>query len=145
MPPATLQLDLRDRNAREEEDEVRSQVWALLTTLYPRGDLVERRRDTRYPFPGLLHLTPVGPDGATPRGETVVVVGKHLSASGIGFYHQAPLPYRKMIVSLEAGKGRWVAFLIDLNWCRFIRGGWYESGGRFLQTALAPIQVEKLP
>jgi hypothetical protein len=43
-----------------------------------------------------------------------------------------------VIASLECGKGRWLAFLMDVSWCRFTKGGWYESGGRFLQTALAP-------
>ena len=80
-------------------------MWGLLTTLYPRNDLIERRRDNRYPFPCLIHLTPVGPDGVTPEGETVVVVGKHLSEHGFGFYHQAPLPHRRMIASLESKQG----------------------------------------
>lgn len=134
------QLDLLGMPQEGCDDEVRAQVWGLLTTLYPRNDLVERRRDSRYPFPHLIHLTPVGLDGVTPEGDTVVVVGKHLSEHGFGFYHQAPLPHRRMIASLECGRGRWVAFLIDLTWCRFTKGGWYESGGRFLQAVLSPME-----
>jgi len=101
---------------------------------------MERRRDSRYPFPYLIHLTPVGNDGMTPEGETVVVVGKHLSERGFGFYHQAPLPHRRMIASLETKQGHWLGFLIDLNWCRFTKGGWYESGGRFLQAVNSPLE-----
>jgi hypothetical protein len=134
------QLDLLDEGLETTDDEIRSQVWGLLTTLYPRNDMVERRHGNRYPFPCLLHLTPVGKDGVTPEGETVVVVGKHLSELGCGFYHQAPLPYRRMIVSFELGRGHWLAFLIDLNWCRFTKERWYESGGRFLQTVLSPLE-----
>jgi hypothetical protein len=134
------QIDLLDEFANGIDDEVRAQVWGLLTAMYPRNDLVERRRDNRYPFPWLVHLTPVGKDGMTPEGETVVVVGRHLSEHGFGFYHQAPLPYRRMIASLECGKDHWVAFLIDLNWCRFTKGGWYESGGRFLQAVNSPME-----
>ena len=134
------QIDLLAENGIADDDEIRAQVWGLLTTLYPRNDLVERRRDNRYPFPCLVHLTPVGEDGMTPEGESVVVVGKHLSEKGFGFYHQAPLPHRRMIVSIEGRKGQWVGFLIDLGWCRFTKGGWYESGGRFLQTVLSPLQ-----
>lgn len=133
------QLDLTREHSTEEEDEIRAQVWGLLTTLYPRNDLVERRHDNRYPFPCLVHLTPVGQDGITPEGESVVVIGKHLSETGFGFFHRAPLPYRKMIVSLEGRKGEWLGFLIDLKWCRFTKGGWYESGGHFLQTVTSPI------
>jgi hypothetical protein len=124
----------------EMDNEIRVQVWGLLTKLYPRNDLHERRRDNRYPFPCLIHLTPVGDDGVTPDGETVVVVGKQLSERGFSFYHQAPLSHRRMIASLENNRGNWLGFLIDLNWCRFSRGGWYESGGRFIQTVLSPIQ-----
>ncbi len=133
------QIDLLGERRSADDEEVRSQVWGLLTTLYPHTDLLERRHDNRYPFPCLLHLTPVGEDGVTAEGDTVVVVGKHLSEHGLGFYHREPLPYRRMLVSVEARRGQWVAFLIDLRWCRFTKGGWYESGGRFLQTALSPL------
>ncbi len=131
---ADPQLDLLLQQGEATEDDVRTQVWGLLTTLYPKNDMLERRRETRYPFPYLVHLTPVGDDGASPEGETIVVVGKHLSERGLGFYHTRPLPYRRMVVSLEAGDGQWVGFLIDLSWCRFTKQGWYESGGRFLRS-----------
>lgn len=126
--------------APERDDDVRTQVWGLLTTLYPKSHWVERRREQRYPFPYLVHLTPVAADGITPEGESIVVVGKHLSERGLGFYHPRPLPHRRMIVSLEAGNGQWLGFLIDLTWCRFNRQHWYESGGRFLQAVNSPIQ-----
>ena len=137
MPQVDL---LSERQCGGVDDEIRTQVWGLLTTLYPRNDLVERRRDNRYPFPYLVHMTPVGADGITPEGDSVVVVGKHLSEHGFGFYHQAPLPHRRMIASLESRRGQWLAFLIDLSWCRFTKGGWYESGGKFLQTTLSPME-----
>ena len=134
------QLDLLSNRDSMVDDDVRTQVWGLLTTLYPRNDLMERRRDNRYPFPYLVHLTPLGKDGVSPEGETVVVVGKHLSEHGVGFYHQQPLPHRRMIASIEGPRGHWFGFLIDLNWCRFTKEGWYESGGRFLETVLSPME-----
>lgn len=134
-----LQLDLMPEPSSGTDCEVRSQVWGLLSTLYPKVDLTERRREMRYPFPYLIHLTPVDEDGVTPCGESIVVVGKHVSQRGMGFYHPKPLPYRRMIVSLESGSSQWFAFLIDLNWCRFTKQGWYESGGRFLQTCTSPL------
>jgi hypothetical protein len=134
------QLDLLREGIAEqdEDDEIRAQVWGLLTTLYPHNDMAERRHDSRYPFPYLAHLTPVAADGVTPEGPSVVVVGKHLSESGFGFFHRDPLPHRRMIVSLEGRHEQWVAFLIDLKWCRFTKGGWYESGGRFLEAVNPP-------
>ncbi len=134
------QLDLIDRQVATGDDEVKAQVLGILATLYPRNDLIERRRDVRYPFPCLVHLTPVADDGRTPIGETLVVVGRHLSEHGLGFYHQRPVPHRRMIASLEVGRGRWFGFLIDLSWCRFTKDGWYESGGRLLQTAVSPME-----
>ena len=47
-----------------------------------------------------------------------------------------------MIVSLRTGTGAWLGFLIDLTWCRFTKQGWYESGGRFLQSVLSPIDED---
>ena len=136
------QIDFIRECSNSVDEEIHAQVWGLLTTLYPKNDLTERRRENRYPFARLIHLTPVGKDGVSPEGETVVVVGKHLSEHGLGFYHQKPLPYRRMIASLETPNGHWIAFLVDLNWCRFTQQGWYESGGRFLQSMLSPMELK---
>ena len=130
---------LGERNAAVDE-EVRGEVLGAVSALHPQQDLVERRRESRYPFPHLIYLTPVGKDGAIPEGDAVVVVGRHLSACGLGFYHTRPLPYRRMIASLEAANKHWIGFLVDLSWCRFTRKGWYESGGRFLQAITSPLE-----
>ena len=122
-------LDWLPAQGAEADSELQSQVWGLLKALFPRADVTERRREMRYPFPYLIHLTPVAEDGLTPCGETMVVVGKHISQRGLGFYHPKPIPYRRAIASLESGHG-WVGFLIHLGWCRFTRQGWYEGGGR---------------
>jgi hypothetical protein len=44
-----------------------------------------------------------------------------------------------MIASLELPEQHWAAFLLDIKWCRFTQYGWYDSGGRFLQTLQSPI------
>jgi len=134
------QLNGSDLAEEQYDDELRAQVWGLLAALYPHKELTERRRDTRYPFPFLVYLTPVAEDDYTPVGEPVVVVGKQLSEHGLGFYHQYPLPFRRVIASLENGQGRWFGFLMDLTWCRFTSHGWYESGGKFLQAVLSPLE-----
>ncbi len=121
-------------------DEIRSQVWGLLGTLYPKVTLVERRGETRYPFPFLIYLTPAD-DEAALGGESIVVVGKHVSERGLGFYHPKPLPHRRVIASLERPHDGWYAFLLDLRWCRFTRQGWYESGGRFLEAVTSPLSA----
>lgn len=135
------QLELLPDDNTTLVDDVRLQVWGLLSTLYPRQEFMERRAETRYPFPYLVHLTPVAADGTTVEGETVVVVGKHLSEQGLGFYHPKPLAYRRVIASLE-NNGRWIGFLLDLKWCRFTRQGWYESGGRILESVNSPMDKD---
>ena len=137
------QLDLLLEPGNSPDDEIQAQVWGMLTTFYPQQDLVERRCENRYPFPCLIYLTPVAADGLTPAGETLVAAGKHLSVRGLSFYHPQPIPHRRMIVSLESGSGQWLGFLIDLNWCRFTKKGWYESGGRFLQAVLPPVELSR--
>jgi len=118
--------------------EVSGQVWGLLCGMYPQGSRLERRQEQRYPYPRLVWLTPVQADGRTPAGEMLTVAGKHLSETGLGFYHPEPLSYRLVIASLEQGGGTLLHFLLDMNWCRFTRHGWYESGGRFLRAVSDP-------
>jgi hypothetical protein len=133
------QADFLSERHSSEDEEVHLQVWGLLGSLYPQHDIAERRKDARYPFPYLIHLTPVGADGVSPEGESIVVVGKHLSEQGLSFYHPQPLPHRRMIATLESA-GHRLGFLIDLKWCRFTPQGWYESGGRFIRAVLSPIE-----
>lgn len=138
----TIVIDQTLRHAPAAPDEeVRAQVAGLLSSLFPSGRLPERRREQRYPFPHLVHLTPVAEDGVTPQGEPIVVVGKHLSERGLGFFHPQPLEHRRVIASLGTTSG-WIAFLIDLTWCRFTKQGWYESGGRFLRAVLSPMESD---
>ena len=134
---AVLECD----SAQAADDDVRAQVHGLLNSLYPRNNMVERRGEQRFPFPHLLHLTPVSGEGVVEFDETVVVVGKHLSERGLGFYHQQPLPNRQMIVSIELDTGALLGIIIDLTWCRFTKQGWYESGGRFLRLVKSPLEV----
>jgi hypothetical protein len=72
-------------------------------------------------------------------GDPVAVIGKHLSERGLGFYHVKPLPYRHMIASLELPENNWASFLLDIKWTRFTQYGWYDSGGRFLQSVPSPL------
>jgi hypothetical protein len=132
-------LDLLPQSNVRQEDDVRRQVMSLMSAIYSEQEILEKRHENRYPFPYLIHLTPVAEDGITPLGQSVAVVGKHLSNRGLGFYHPKPLPYRRMIASLECN-GHWLGFLIDLRWCRFTKQGWYESGGRFVQAVRSPIE-----
>ncbi len=139
MRPRLLSFNRRSMNPTTDP-ELKNRVHNILSALYPHGISIERRRDTRYPYPHLIYLTPVADDSLTVTDETVVVAGKHLAEQGLSFYHPEPLPHRRMIASLEAGNGRYLGVLIDLSWCRFTRQGWYESGGKFLQIVQSPVK-----
>ena len=110
------------------------QLFALLSKLHPQSVTVERRGETRYPYPHLIRITPVEEDGTTPSGDPFVVVGKHISESGLGFFHPDSLPYRYVQATLGDDPETAFTLLVDLSWCRFAQQGWYESGGRFLEA-----------
>ena len=58
-------LSLCDTASGPVEESVEDQVAELLTRLYPRNAVTERRRENRYPFPYLVRLIPV--DDAFPK------------------------------------------------------------------------------
>ncbi len=64
--------------------DVATNVRTLLANSYPSERMVERRRAHRYPFPHLIVLTPVMPDGVTQVGPPVVAAGKQISETGAG-------------------------------------------------------------
>lgn len=93
----------------------------------------ERRVDRRIPFPCLIPFTPLCDRGQRPTGPTRQVVGRHLAARGLDFFHHDPLPERFAVVSLPWSADRWVHLLLRITWCRFLRDGWYDSGGHFIR------------
>lgn len=100
----------------------------------------ERRRERRFPYPHPVYLTPLTESGPLVE-ETLQATGKHLSAHGLDFYHREPLPYRRVIASLEVN-GRWVGLVLDLKWCRFNAHGLYENGGRLVSLIDSPLAPE---
>lgn len=118
------------RRAAIESEICRCVQFALRCTM-PSRIKHERRRETRHPFPYPIQLTPVDLRGGA-IGESLCVIGKHLSNHGLDFYFQQPVPYRRVVAALSAGGDQHVSMLMDLTWCRFSGHGWYENGGRFL-------------
>jgi hypothetical protein len=113
---------------------VREYVREILSRSFKERVVGERRLDQRYPYPNLIPLIPVDENTLQPIGEPLVVVGKHLSQRGLDFFHNAPIPYRKMIAQLTTEDGPTCELLLDLTWCRFVGGGWYDNGGTFTQV-----------
>ena len=96
----------------------------------------ERRKITRYPYPNPIYLTPLE-DGVAVIDETIVVLGRHLSECGLDFYHNEPVTQKKLIVSLDDSCPDLGKVIMELTWCRFLRHGWYQNGGRFLSIVTA--------
>ncbi len=115
------------------EKSIGDYVRDVLSSSFKERVVGERRLDQRYPFPNLIHLIPVDEHTLEPIGEPLVVVGKHLSQRGLDFFHNAAIPYRKMIAQLTIENGPTCELLLDLTWCRFVGGGWYDNGGKFTQ------------
>jgi hypothetical protein len=114
------------------EDMFDRPLRSLLEMLQP-GIRVDGRLYDRVAIPALFRLTPLDTRHGGPAGEAIVVVGKNLSQRGIGFFHNRPIPYRQAVIELNQPElGVWAAE-IDLQWCRFTKVGWYESGGRIVR------------
>jgi hypothetical protein len=137
--PGTTAAPAPIESTRGGTQRLRDEVQRILAGAQSSLRSSERRREKRYPYPYPVYLTPVAKDGVTPLGETLVVLGKHLSEQGFDFYHREPLPYRRAIVSFETPRGHWIGVLLDLSWCRFGRHGWYDNGGRFLGLVRSPL------
>ncbi|MBW3596931.1 MAG: hypothetical protein KY475_06605 [Planctomycetes bacterium] len=138
-PPARAGTSGGNRHA--DSDPVAQRVLEAISAQSAVRRVQERRRERRYPYPYPVYLTPLGSDGPQV-DETVQVMGKHLSAHGLDFYHDQPLPYRRMIASLKVN-GRWVGVVLDLKWCRFNTDGFYENGGRLVSLATSPLACDE--
>ena len=68
----------------------------------------------------------------------MIVSGKHISETGLSFFHPEPLPYRLVAATLEKLDGTRCEYVIDVGWCRFTQMGWYESGGKFVRQIEGP-------
>ena len=93
--------------------------------------VTDRRHDKRTAYPHLLTLTPLDDDVLQVVGEPVTVVGKHIAQRGLDFFHVVPLSFKRAIVSFEESLHLDNHFVLKIGWCRFLRPGWYDSGGRF--------------
>lgn len=113
------------------------EVTSLIAGILADGN---RRHRQRIPLPFLLELQPCESSPPAP-SEGTVVVGKDLSESGIGFFHQHRIPCQRVRLRLElAGIGP-IELIAELLWCHFTRHGWYESGARIVAIEAGMLAV----
>lgn len=110
------------------------QIEALVARLHPTVAR-ERRHDVRVAIPVLLRLTPLDGNRQPIGCQAAIVMGKNISRRGLSFYHEGPMPHRRALIELAHPELGQFSAEIDINWCRFTRPGWYESGGRLLRLA----------
>jgi len=127
------------------DQQIRGRVQRIVRQYRYQQTVRDRRDDHREPFPYPIHITPLSDDGQVLLGETIVVLGKHLSERGLDFYYEAPLPHRRVIASWQSSDGTWLSLLLNLRWCRSTKYGWYENGGRFLQVVRSPLDTAESP
>lgn len=114
-------------------------VTSLIGSFLDDGN---RRHGQRIPLPFLLELEPCETSLLAP-SEGTVVVGKDLSESGIGFFHQNRIPCQRVRLRLElAGIGP-LELICEMLWCHFTRHGWYESGARIVAIEAARLAVAR--
>lgn len=109
------------------------QIAALVARLHPHVAL-DRRGDDRIAIPVLFRLTPLDAHHQPIRYLSSIVVGKNISRRGVSFFHETPIPHRRALIELAHPEFGRFAAEVDLNWCRFTRPGWYESGGRLVRS-----------
>ena len=131
-------------NGQLDEQALTRQIQAFVARLRPEVT-VERRHDDRVAVPLLFRLTPLNSDRQPIHDDAITVVGKDISRRGLSFFHEQPLTYRRAIVSLEHPEFGRFAAEIDVNWCRFTRPGWYESGGRLVRPVNPESHACQLP
>lgn len=103
--------------------------------------VAERRKHPRRPYPYPFFITPLGSAGEPLADQSYSVIGNRISLGGIDFYHRQAIPQRHVIASFPLPMdNEWVAFVLELKWCRFNRFGWYDNGGRFLRMVPSPVQ-----
>jgi len=116
-------LQLEGAPKTDSKLRVRMALRELLT------DKREQRRERRIPYLASVSISPVGSPG-----EKFSAFVRDLSPSGIGLVHLKPLPTVEVVMTLGLTRGRTAAMVTQIVWCNEFEGGWFASGGRFLDV-----------
>jgi len=122
-------------------DEVQFMVRDILSQWQHPADALERRSTRRVAFYKSIALFVVDEETEEPVGQPFLVNGRDISAQGVGFSHEGPLPNTKVAIAFELPNGCSQFVLVRLTWCRFTRRGTYESGGMFVRPIAPPEDI----
>ncbi len=107
----------------------------------PQGQVLPLRRWQRVRYDHSVLLTPFDETFTNRVGSSVMVDGRDISYGGFSFRHLEPLAERFVVVTFPMESSNKVHRAMRLGWCRFLRRGIYESGGKFLHN----VDVGNLP
>ena len=140
-PRHSLVSTVAPPNPRRREavkNKIASLVQHYLNNLDRHDTNYERREHARHAFATVISLTPVDRSQLAPLGEPLLVIGKQISITGLGFYHTSALLHGCFLVSVPGESvGNAVEdrqLVLQTKWCRFLGKGLYESGGQFVKT-----------
>src|SRR5579872_6069064 len=94
----------------------------------------ERRREHRIRCNVPALLVALSDDGQALDLAPWKITIRDLSRSGVGIAHVEPLPYRLVLLTIDTAASEPMRLMARLNWCRFKRSDYYESGGQILRT-----------
>ena len=112
---------------------VQNSIHQLLASWQHSTQLLQRRRWHRVKFDRQIELIPLDDVTEELTGDPRRVTGKDLSLHGVSFVHCQPLPFHKVALAFELPEGVSDLVIVKLGWCRFLRNGTYQSGGKFLR------------
>ena len=107
------------------------QPWEVIDPVTGPPREFEQRASKRRSFTKLLRITPTDRDGH-PIGVPFTAIGKNISSTGIGFYHQQASNTEFAVIQSFEPNALEQGVLTRLVWCRFCQEGIYDSGGEFL-------------
>ena len=102
-------------------------------TWHRTSSLIYSRRTHRVPFAESLTIRGLD-ESLNPVDREFTARSRDISAHGISFRHEGPLPYRFVELSYQTARGT-ITRRVRLTWCRYSVEGSYVSGGRFLRDS----------
>ncbi len=111
-----------------------------LKELISKSDAIsakEQRNRDRFPLWCSMQLTPLDWKGQLLGDDTIVIVGRDISSTGISFSHEQPLMNRHAVITLDHPKIGRLVIEVEILWSRQTPLGLYESGCRLVKKILS--------
>jgi hypothetical protein len=102
----------------------------LPASWFESSRITDGRSEARCWCDSRARLTPLDEPAQCAGGPPIQIALTDISRHGIGFSHAEPLPYRLVQITFEPEDKSAPTLVVRLQWCRFRKPGFYESGGQ---------------